>query len=116
MRGNRTQLEIATEAEIPVTTYQRMESGNYWPEHRNIEKIAKALGRNEIDLFHDPSSKYRTTPAEALKLISEALNQLPSKPYIRLGSDTADIDEALAEANEMLESIRPSNKAKKKRA
>ena len=78
LRGRRTQAEVAEAADIPLRSYQHVESTGAIPQSPNRLAIAKALGVHESYLFVD-HTQYGTqkihSPKEALKILVDFVNK-----------------------------------------
>lgn len=72
-RGFRTQEAFAEAAGIPFRTYQDAERGKSWPEKKNLEKIAAALGVAETHLFICQNESPRPSLEQALAVIRDEL-------------------------------------------
>lgn len=74
---NLTQEQVAARAEMPHRTYQNLEYGRSMPHSRNIEKLAKALGVSEAELFKDqrvPQPPPALSQTSISKMTPEELN------------------------------------------
>lgn len=74
---NLTQEQVAARAEMPHRTYQNLEYGRSMPHSRNIEKLAKALGVSEAELFKDqrvPQPPPALSQVSISKMTPEELN------------------------------------------
>lgn len=76
LRGDRTQAEVAEAANIALRTLQKLESGQL-PREENLMGLAKAFDVPETQLYFDEDLVRQPGPAEALKILAEALNIEP---------------------------------------
>lgn len=66
---------MAAAAGIPFRTYQDIERGETWPQRRNLDAIAGALGVDPIVLFQDDSSRLAPTDDEILEQLALRLEK-----------------------------------------
>ncbi len=85
----KTQEALAAAADIPFRTYQDIERGVNWPQKRNLEAIAKALGVDESVLFASEIVTVKPTAKEALKIVEQALKASELRPILRRLIDVA---------------------------
>lgn len=75
-------LKLSHMADVGISTIFRAESKKTIPHGKNIEKIAKALGVSEADLFNDPFSKTKTlanmTKEDLVQTIFESQKEGPA--------------------------------------
>lgn len=69
-KGYRSREAFSEAADIPFPTYRSIEAGKSWPEKSNVEKIARALGVAEWELFRHPSTEALPAKVELLRLVA----------------------------------------------
>lgn len=78
-RGFKSREAFAEAAGIPFPTYREIESGNSWPERKNLLLIAAALGVPETQFFRDP--KDTSAKLELFEVVA-ALDELKAQALL----------------------------------
>lgn len=74
-----SQNALAERAEMSFRGLQDIEYEKVWPEWETIVLIAKALNVSETELFQDASFMPAISPQQALKVISDLVQEKSSK-------------------------------------
>lgn len=111
-QANLTQQQVADEAGVTVRAYQRWESGEAMPYHRNLERLATIFGTTAEDVYGGPVEK-REPRMDALERIESQLSQINERLAQLEGS--GGLSEANAEAFKALMAL-AENQPRKKNA
>jgi transcriptional regulator with XRE-family HTH domain len=89
LRGNKTQAEMAEFLSLPLSTYQKLESGQV-PQRGTMEAITQKLGVSEVSLVQLPGEAPPPSPVSPrLAAIGEAVTILCTLNEFELDGVTA---------------------------
>lgn len=81
--------EIARQMNISEATLQRWKTGASFPEHSNLEKLAKVLGVSDREFYADEEPIVKTLPMEEM---FKRMASIPGKVY-ELAAELGDVND-----------------------